>query len=74
MKDWRGVTYDIGDTVIYPRAMYGRAVELVEGTVVAEVPNGVKIKPTRWSRHTYRYENDDKVVLIQNTMNITVPR
>ena len=53
MIDWRGNFYEVGSTVLYPRAS-GRSVEITEGTVleIVEVPDSWVFIPetTTWGR------------------------
>lgn len=82
--DWRGWRYDVGDIVIYPRALYGRSVEVAEARVLSIdiVPkwnNGnpiwvgaVKLQPLQYTWHRWHGDKEHRPVIIRNFENITV--
>lgn len=83
MKDWRGVEFNIGDTILYARS-WGSGYQMVEAEVVrfGTDKDVVEVRPVRSSRGTVQRDREYRVksrifsrdtVTLRNLRNITVP-
>lgn len=75
--DWRGQTYDVGDTIVYPRGLGGSGCEMVVAKVLELRDNGnVVVEPLtsssiKWGTQTSKHAA--KRVTLTKVINITVP-